>query len=195
MTLEEFERELTSLIGRRTEVRPFVCEGSPLQCEVFLVGLNPATMMDADFWDFWRPGYGFDKAAWFECYLAERAARPLKPGRSRRQKVSATRRNIECFAEGADGVRVLETNIYAHPSDDLRGLAPAGRTIAPFQFLLRSVSPRVIVVHGQPALETVRDLDIPVMVIEADRHFSRGISKEAARRYGAAAAKACMASR
>jgi hypothetical protein len=187
--LDEFERELVALIGRPTDLRPFVCEGSPLTCDVFLVGFNNATMMNTDFWEFWRPGYGYDKEAWFKRYVEERAARPLKPGKTRRQKVSPTRRNIECFVEGAAGVRVLETNIYAKASDDMKSLDPASRDIAPFSFLLYTVKPKVIVVHGKRTLEAIRKSDISAKLIVADHHFSRKTSKDTARRYGASAAK------
>ncbi|RWQ57830.1 hypothetical protein [Mesorhizobium sp.] len=189
LTLDEFERELVALIGRPTDLRPFVCEGSPLTCDVFLVGFNPATEMRTDFWEFWRPGYGYDKAAWFKRYLEERAAKPLKPGKTWQQKVSATRRNIECFVEGAAGVRVLETNIYARASDDMRTLDVASREIAPFKFLLDTIKPKVIVVHGKPALQTVGKFGTSAKVIEADHHFSRQTSKVTARGYGAMAAK------
>jgi hypothetical protein len=191
MTLDEFELKLAELIGRPTELRPFVCEGSPLACDVFLVGFNPATTMQADFWQFWREGYGYDKVAWFQRYLDERAAKPLKPGRTRRQKISATRRNIENFVEGAAGVRVLETNIHAAASGDMKSLDPASRRMAPFNFLLDVIRPKVIVVHGKPAVEAIGKLDISAKVITADHHFSRGTSKEAARGYGAMAAKEC----
>lgn len=50
MTLSEFEQELRSLIGQPTDLRPFVCEGPPLACPVFIVGYNPATEMTADWW-------------------------------------------------------------------------------------------------------------------------------------------------
>ena len=191
MTLAEFELKLTELIGRPTDLRPFVCEGSPLACEIFLVGFNPATAMKADFWNFWHPGYGYDKAAWFQRYLEERAAKPLKPGRTRRQKISATRRIMDCFVEGAAGARVLETNIFAAASDDMKSLDPASREVAPFRFLLDVVRPKVIVVHGKAAVEAVARLNVSAKVIASDHHFSRKTSKATARAYGALAVKEC----
>ncbi|WP_292188996.1 hypothetical protein [Mesorhizobium sp.] len=189
MSLDEFERELVALIRRPTDLRPFVCEGSPLTCEVFLVGFNPATEMRTDFWEFWRPGYGYDKVAWFQRYLEERAAKPLKPGKTRRQRISATRRNIECFVEGAAGAQVLETNIYAKASDDMKSLDLASREIAPFRFLLETVRPKAMVVHGKPAVEAIRKFGVSTIVIEADHHFSRQTSKDTARGYGMRAAQ------
>lgn len=189
MTLQGFEEELAARIGRPTDLRPFVCEGSPLSCDIFLVGFNPATTMQADFWEFWRPGYGYEKVAWFQRYLEERAAKPLKPGKTRRLPISPTRRNMESFVEGAAGVRVLETNIFAAASDDMKSLDLANREIAPFRFLLEVIRPKVIVVHGKPAVEAIRKFDTQAKVIAADHHFSRKTTKEKARNYGATAAR------
>ncbi|HEX5727165.1 MAG TPA: hypothetical protein VFX98_16930, partial [Longimicrobiaceae bacterium] len=72
LTLEEFSAGLARWIGRPTPERPFVCEGSPLACRAFVVGSHPATMLDADFWEFWEPGYGFHKDAWLRAYEAQR---------------------------------------------------------------------------------------------------------------------------
>ena len=61
VTLDEFEKQLAGVIGRPTDLRPFVCEGSPLDCDVFIVGSNPATKMEGDWWRFWRPGIWLSK--------------------------------------------------------------------------------------------------------------------------------------
>lgn len=186
--LNAFERDLASLVGRPTDLRPFVCDGSPLDCAVFLVGLNPATSLDADFWEFWQTDRGFDKASWFRQYLAERAAKPLKEGKKFRPAISPTRRNIEAFVEGAGDVRVLETNIYSKASDDLKSLDLASREIAPFRFLVDAIRPKVIVVHGNPAVEALAKFTVPSAVIVADHHFSRQTSRETARALGSRAA-------
>lgn len=47
--INRFEKELVALIGRPSVLRPFVYEGSPLECEVFIVGFNPATASTLDF--------------------------------------------------------------------------------------------------------------------------------------------------
>ncbi|MDY8109408.1 hypothetical protein U0C82_09675 [Fulvimarina sp. 2208YS6-2-32] len=68
MTINEFESQLTATIGRPTELRPFVCEDYLLDCEVFIVGYNPATKMDGDWWRYWKRGYGYQKSISFkEC--------------------------------------------------------------------------------------------------------------------------------
>lgn len=190
MTLDEFEAQLAKLIGRPTDLRPFVCDGSPLDCKIFLVGFNPATELEADFWTFWRTGYGYDKAPWFARYLVERTAKPLKPGKKFRPKISPTRRNIDHFVAGAGGVPVLETNIYSKASEDERSLDLADRRIAPFRFLLDVIKPSVIVVHGKPAREAMGAFKPMAKILEAEHHFSRKTSKETAAGYGALAAKA-----
>lgn len=187
MTLDEFERRLVDLIGRPTNLRPFVCDGSPLDCEIFLVGFNPATQMEADFWQFWRVGY--DKAAWCRGYLAERAAKPLKPGKKFRPAMSPTRRNIEAFVEGAWPAKVLETNIYAAASSDMKSLDPGRRERAPFRFLLETIRPKVVVVHGKPAVEAIRLFDTGATIIAADNHFSRKTSRDTAKALGFRAAQ------
>jgi hypothetical protein len=187
MTLDDFEWNLATLIGRPTDLRPFVCDGSPLDCSVFLVGLNPATSLDADFWEFWQTDRGFDKTSWFQQYLAERAAKPLKEGKKFRPAISPTRRNIEAFVEGAGHARVLETNIYSNASEDLKSLDPTRREIAPFCFLVDAIRPKVIVVHGKPAVDAIAKFAVPSAVMAADHHFSRQTSRETARALGARA--------
>jgi len=188
MTLDDFERDFSALIGRPTDLRPFVCAGSPLDCTVFLVGLNPATSLDADFWQFWETNRGYDKARWFRQYLVERAAKPLKPGKKFRPAISPTRRNIDAFVEGAGDAHVLETNIYAKASDDLKSLDLASREIVPFRFLVDAIRPRVIVVHGKAAVGAIAKIKLPARIIAAGHHFSRKTSRETARALGARAA-------
>lgn len=183
-SLREFERDLEGVVGSQTRLRPFICEGSPIGCQVFIVGFNPATTMDATFWDFWRPGEGFDKSAWFEAYKNERASRPLRPGKTRRNPVSNTRRVIGWITSAAAPLRILETNIHSLPSDDKAGLAVADRQTEVVAFLLRSLGPRVIVTHGDDAGRVVRRLAVDAEMIET-KHFSRGWSREAAERLGA----------
>lgn len=152
-TIETFERELLALIGKPTKMRPFVCDGSPLECQAFIVGFNPATAMSEDFWKFWDTGRGFNKAAWLDAYKKERQLRPLRPGQTRRNVVSRTRRGIEWVVEDASPIRCLETNIYAAPTERAADLALEQRLTAPFDFLLKKIKPRVILAHGADAVK------------------------------------------
>lgn len=170
--LDAFERELLSRIGRPTQVRPFVCDGSPLGTRVFLVGINPASEMKADFWDFWVSGEGFDKARWFKDYKRDRAERPLKPGKTSRPAVSPSRRIIERVIEGLGSLRCLETNVYAQPSSSAATLDKAHRDASLFQWLVETVGPELLVVHGASAAAEVKRLNLGIPT-KSVRHFSR----------------------
>ena len=181
--LEQFETQLANLIGCPSKQRPFICDGSPLTCQVFLVGANPATEIEEDFWTFWQTGTGFDKQAWMTTYLKERKMRPLKPGKTRRATVSNTRRVLEWITESAAPLRCLETNIYAAATPTIAELSSARRMTDPFQFLLDSIRPRLIVAHGRDAEACLQRLAPNAEVLYVD-HFSRGWSEVKARHLG-----------
>lgn len=181
--LEEFAARLHTVIGKPTDLRPFVCDGSPLECQAFLVGLNPATPLSADFWGFWQPGYGFNKLAWLDQYKRERGSRPLRPGSVRRLEVSPTRRVIEWVVEEAAPVKCLETNIYALATQQFSDLALSRRVTAPFEFLRSVIRPKLIVAHGKDAAILVGGQVGEARVVCVP-HFSRGWSRIMARELG-----------
>lgn len=183
MRVSEFEESLAALVGRPTVLRPFVCDGSPLECDIFLVGFNPATTMAGDFWDHWETGIGFDKAAWFQAYLADRKARPLRPGRKSRPAVSNTRRCLGWIEEGASGSSILETNIFARATATKADLAIEDRHSEPFRFLVETIKPKVIVAHGIDAHIAIANLVTAAKVLNIP-HLSRGWSEERARAFG-----------
>jgi hypothetical protein len=183
ISIGEFEKQLAAIVGRPTTLRPFVCNGSPLACRVFIVGLNPASPMKATFWDFWRPGIGYDKAAWMDAYVAERAERPLKPGRTRRRRISPSRAVIECLVSELGHTTCLETNIYATAAEDYCDLSAGLRDTKPFDYLLAALKPEVIIVHGADAIAHVQS-KAPAAAVLAVPHFSRGWSHESARDLG-----------
>lgn len=181
--LERFEDDLADRIGRPTDLRPLVCDGSPLTCQVFIVGFNPATTMSADFWHFWRPEHGFDKTTWLEAYKKDRMTRPLKPGKTRRNPVSNTRRVIEWILEEASPTRCLETNIYSAPTEQAMDLVSERRVTAPFDYLLDKINPKLILAHGAEAVEHLNKKFLSAHLIEVP-HFSRGWSQASARALG-----------
>lgn len=156
--MAEFENQIESLIGRPTGLRPFVCEGSPLECSVFIVGENPATPLSKDWWYYWRPGYGFRKSEWMQDYIEERARRPLKPGKKRRQKVSPSRRTINWVVGAAAPVRCLETNVAVEEAETPSDLQGRDAGLAVLDFLLREIRPLVVVTHGDTAIAHVGEL-------------------------------------
>ncbi|MGB4913629.1 MAG: hypothetical protein WBO95_16175, partial [Candidatus Dechloromonas phosphoritropha] len=173
-----------------TGLRPFVCDGSPRECQAFSVGFNPATTLSADFWEFWRTDYGFDKAAWLEAYKKDRQDRPLRPKQKRRNLISTTRRVLDWMSEAASPIRCLETNIYSAPTEQAADLAFHCRVTTPFDFLLAALRPNIIVAHGDDAVAYLQQMKLSAQVIPVS-HLSRGWSREAAAALGQKVKTAC----
>ena len=189
--LQHFESGLKSLIGDDKNIRPFVCEGSPLACQAFIVGFNPATELTKPFWDFWNSDYGFSKSEWFENYKRERQDKPLASGKTRRATISNTRRVIDWITEAALPVPCLETNLYALATSQATDLATQDRSTEIFDFLLREISPKVLLLHGKDAEQHLKGLLVSAQVITVP-HLSRGWSKIKAKEIGEQIRKACM---
>ncbi|MEQ6247251.1 hypothetical protein ABMC89_00015 [Sulfitobacter sp. HNIBRBA3233] len=136
--MTNFEKRLAAIIGRPSTQRPFVCDGHPSDCSVWIVGYNAATE-GGDWWRFWSSEDGFDLAAWRNDYNAERAERG--------KGTSATRRRIDRFKASVPDI--LETNIFATPSTKMTNM-PKSNTEA-FDLLLAAFKPRVIISHGVPS--------------------------------------------
>jgi hypothetical protein len=172
--LSEFQRDLRSLIGKPSHLRPFVCDGSPLECGVFIVGFNPATGMPGDFWRYWDPKSGFRKQAWFAAYQKHRERHALAAGKQYRP-VSNTRRVIDWILEEVRPLRCLETNIYSAATAKAIELTKGQQYIAPFEFLLERIKPPVVVMHGKKAAEAVQQLRMAGCAhLICVPHFSRG---------------------
>jgi len=136
MDIREFDRRLREIAPRNA--RPFLCEGSPLRCELFLAGLNPRTR--TPFWPFWSVPYGCSKKRWLDAYL------------QREGQLGRTREHIEILLRALAPIRCLETNIFCVWSDRMSELAEEHRSTIVFDFLLTSIKPRVIFVHGRRAI-------------------------------------------
>ena len=148
-SLSEFSTTLRSLLADRPLSRPFICNGSPLDCQVMLVGFNAATPMQAGFLDFWSDQNEFDFNAWQQAYVAERQAKG-------KTAYSATRRNLNRLqtavtASSVSGSAVLETNIFDHPSANKKLLLKTQQDTQIFDFLLHSVQPKIVISHGKDA--------------------------------------------
>lgn len=183
MTLEEFEEALVSLIGKPSRLRPFVCNGSPLDCDILLVGFNPKTPLPGDYWSFWRKGFGFDKRAFEQAYTAKRRA----DGES---EASTTREVTRRLAIGAAGCKIVEANLFAKDSKDERALAKSDRDDRPFRFLLATLQPKVVVPFGRYARQGLAHMSAN-FEIRPVQHFSRGWGYDAAEAFGAELAAIC----
>jgi hypothetical protein len=182
-TLQSFESGLEAIVGRPTTLRPFVCDGSPLDCRVFIVGFNPATESEVDFWIFWSSDRGFDRALWYQNYLKERRERPLNPGKTRRPSISNTRRVMDWIEDEAPSMRFLETNIYSAATEQARDLAIERRITAAFDYLLREIRPLAVIAHGRDAVAHLQSKVEKERLI-AVQHFARGWSEAKARELG-----------
>lgn len=155
MDLSLFDRRLRQLTSEDPRVRPFVCEGDPLSCRIFVVGLNPAT--DVPFWPFWSAESGFDKASWYEEYLSRRDD----------GVPSATRRRTDSALRSVAGVRCLETNLHPVASAKYSDLPPGFRSTDVFDFLLEAIRPHGLLVHGRDAVRHIeRYCDGPISKAE-----------------------------
>jgi hypothetical protein len=167
--LSVFKAKLVRRIGRRPKLRPFVCDGSPLCCKVFIVGFNPATTMSVGFWEFWERRVGFNKDKWLKAYEKDRQ-------RQRKRPRSNTRRVLDLIAcELGSALRCLETNIYWTPSrraSDLQRHQRGPQASDNLRWLLIELNPRVIVVHGKGANKVFRRMGLRAHVAKS-RHFSQ----------------------
>ncbi len=153
-----FKNKLRKILNNHHKPRPFVCDGNPYDCKVFIVGSNPATEMEAEFWDFWDNCDGFDKERWFKSYITERASKPLKPGKTRRNKVSPTRQRIEWIVKSINPVSCLETNIYSKATPTKRGLSYDEKDTSVFEFLLKEIKPKIIFSYSVRARKHLESL-------------------------------------
>jgi hypothetical protein len=132
-TLAEFEQEIRILAGDKAGW-PFLCDGSPFDCQIFLVGINP--VVGVPLWDYWSPESGVNRTAWLSAYRKER-------------KFTQTRHRIEWLVEVIrPEARVLETNVFHHCSPRESGLDPKLRDPKVFTFLLETLKPKIVFVHG-----------------------------------------------
>ena len=136
----EFKSGLAKIVGNPcVGLRPFVCDGSPLDCKVFLVGINPATKVHRNFWCFWKDASGFNKEEWLVAYRAARK-------NAGKRENSPSREIIEQIVKSADSIACLETNLFPEEvssADYLRDEDPSA-----FKFLLQEIQPRVIAVFA-----------------------------------------------
>lgn len=159
-----FEAKLEALIGKPTNLRPFVCDGSPYACRIFIAGQNPATSL-SNFWQFWS-AEGMDREAWRKSYLAERGDK----GPTR------TRKRIEEIVELV-GLPVLETNVYATEAASGTRLRGEEHEVSVFQMLVEEIRPKVILAHGKKAQYEVDQIAPPCHVIKFPHLTLQGAPK------------------
>jgi len=150
--LEQKIQETCRASGRLpSELRPFICDGNPLDCGVFTVGTNPASEVS---WEsFWNKKIcSFDKTRWFETYKSEKLARGRKEGKLRPREVSPTRKRIGLVVNELLPHKCFETNIYSYPTKSESDLMLRDRVTFIFDYLLNSIRPKVLHLEGDVAI-------------------------------------------
>ncbi len=141
VTINEIDANIRRLTGEHPEARPFLCEGSPIGAEVFLVGINPGT--STPFWPYWRLPYGCYKNEWIQAYLKSH------------KRFKITRARIERLVAVLDQVKYLETNVYFRYTPDADSLPKDLRDIAVFRYLFQTLKPTVMFVHGDTSITCI----------------------------------------
>jgi hypothetical protein len=191
--IADFGIKLKELLKTYDDPRPFVCDGNPLDSKVFIVGINAATKMKNDFWTFWSDNYGFKKKEWLESYILERSIEKLKPGKTRRNKLSNTRQRIEWLVETIKPIKILETNLFVKPTKTAAELSPHDKESLIFEYLVKTIKPKVIFIHGNEVknylekhynvniikekVNLIEVLGVKTIIISIN-HLSRGWSKQ-----------------
>jgi hypothetical protein len=145
MSLQHIDAAIRKLSGEHPESRPFLCEGSPLDCVVAQVGINPGS--DTPFWPHWRVETGCDKQGWLRDYRFRKAG-----------KRTPTRDRIELLNEVLRPYKVLELNLYHQFSASEASLAADHKSTELFEYMLDAVRPRLLFVHGRAPREHLERL-------------------------------------
>jgi hypothetical protein len=140
--IAEFELQIRALAGAAPW--PFLCEGLPFDCDIFVVGINPAR--DVPLWPYWSVDAGVNKRAWLQAYL------------KRYGKYTSTRQRIERLVVATAPARVLETNVFHHQSHRQSALTRELQSTEVFDFLIATLKPEMVFVHGQPAVRHLQRL-------------------------------------
>ena len=145
MTLKNFREDLEKLMPS-PEARPFTCTGSPLECRIFIVGLNPATQLERPFFSrYWDDSRRFDREAFESDYLSVRTKRGVRP-------------RIEALVKGTSPVPCLETDLYATPSKKASYLKSSDKNTDIIEHLLKVIRPRGILVYTKEPIEFFQTL-------------------------------------
>ena len=142
MNLKQFDKRIRELVPPNS--RPFLCEGSSLDCDIFIVGNNPGT--DTPFWEYWELPYGCRKSEWLDDFN-ERHKNDQK----------RVRPNMEEMIKELGDLKYLETNAYAPWSKWVSDLKGSQTSTEIFKFLLETIKPRLIFTHGAKSRDFILD--------------------------------------
>lgn len=144
--LREFRSQLEKIEGRLPSPIswPFLCDGSPLKCRIFIVGFNPARKVEKPFWSFWTDSRGFKKAEFI------RELKKLDGG------LTLTRERIEIIANAVGQRVTLNTNIYSKSTRKKRELTKKDRKTDVIEYLLKTIRLEIVLAYGTDAKDFFR---------------------------------------
>jgi hypothetical protein len=143
MTLSEFRKGLESYLDLdNTLSRPFVCDRSPFDAPIFIVGYNPARTLQKPFSGYWSDHCGFKKQQWIADFYEEHPRAP-------------TRKIIERIVAAAK-MNALDTNVFWYPTRQKSHLRRADQITAGFEFLMDTLGPKVVFAYSKKPVEFFR---------------------------------------
>ncbi len=161
--MSTFSNAIRAILPAPCFERPFVCDGAPERCSVIVIGENPATTVDVDWWSFWDDATGCNYARWIESYRAARQAKGKRPK-------SNTRLRLDRLCEHS--LRCLETNAFSN--ERLNG-SGAGVANSDLLDLAVSTLPNIsyVIVHGDKAARYIDSRTMPrsIRYVFRTRHF------------------------
>lgn len=160
MSLVEFRNQLTKKLASvglaEEKVRPFVCTGSPLSCDIMMVGYNPSRDMELATFDarIWDDNTGFHREHFVELY--DFAGH--QQGENRWIRNHIFQQNL---IDELPDYAVLETYLYSMITPKKSLVPTLHRNTEIFDWLVKVVQPKLIITQNS----------------EVRRHFERVTTK------------------
>jgi hypothetical protein len=147
---------LKDVIAPRCYERPFVCNGFPSASSVIVIGENPATRLDTDWWSYWNDDTGFDYNVFLKQYKIERERIIKQKGKGR--IISNTRLRLNRIRD--HNIGCIETNTYSNEKPD-----GSGKGVPNYDLLNVLISNndnlKAIIAHGKYAKNYLDRATIP----------------------------------
>jgi len=161
----DWDSKLRETIPSPCFERPFVCDGFPSESTMIVIGENPATPLQFDWWNLWRANSGFDYQAFIDIYKKERS----KLGKG----ISNTRRRLDRFRK--KGVLCVETNAFRN--EKLDGAGEGSPNFDVLNLLICHMpNLKGVLAHGKVAQKYLRLASIPKTVPRYETRHFRGES-------------------
>jgi len=140
ITHADIDDAMKGIINQTVSNRPFMCDGSPLNCDVLVIGYNPST--STPFTPFWTVTNGCDKEGWLKEY-AKKNNINMKPTRKRLEILS---KNIQSVGNGKH--KLLEANLYPYGAPSKAKLPKGLHDTKWIKYLLDTLDYKAIIALG-----------------------------------------------